>query len=324
MRTEIEPGDHDVAQPASGITVAALYKFTAIEDCSALRDQLFALCEREAIRGTLLVASEGLNGTVAGSRQAIDRLFSAIRAVPGCDDVEWKESPAATQPFKRMKVRLKREIVTMGVEGIDPRTTVGTYVDPADWNELISDPDTILIDTRNDYEVAIGTFTRAINPMTQSFREFPEWVRENLDAGKKPKVAMFCTGGIRCEKATALLKQQGFEEVYHLKGGILKYLEDVPADESLWKGECFVFDERVSLRHELKVGSYQLCSVCREPISSPTGQGGGYATKECEKCATEADPERLNRAADRQRQIDLAEARGQNHFQPAPSNARRR
>lgn len=318
MKMDTDTLTSDAADP-SAVVVAALYKFTPIADCPAVRADLFALCEREAIRGTILVAPEGLNGTVAGSRAAIDHLAAAIRAITGSGDIEWKESSAPAQPFKRMKVRLKREIVTMGVEGIDPRSTVGTYVDPADWNDLISDPDTVVIDTRNDYEVAIGTFNRAINPGTESFREFPGWVRENLDPASKPKVAMFCTGGIRCEKATALLKLHGFEEVYHLKGGILKYLEEVPAEESLWEGECFVFDERVSLGHELAVGSYQLCSVCRQPVPSESGQGGGYATHECAKCAAEADPERLQRAAERQRQIDLAQARGESHFKPAPA-----
>ena len=317
---KIDTDAHTSNGDPAGVVVAALYKFVPVSDCHAVREQLIALCEREAIRGTLLVAPEGLNGTVAGSRPAIDCLAAAVRAITGSDDIEWKESSAPAQPFKRMKVRLKREIVTMGVEGIDPRSTVGTYVEPADWNNLISDPDTIVIDTRNDYEVAIGTFSRAINPKTNTFREFPAWVRENLDPASKPKVAMFCTGGIRCEKATALLKLHGFEEVYHLKGGILKYLEEVPAEQSLWQGECFVFDERVALGHELAIGSYQLCSVCRQPIPSETGHGGGYATRECAKCAAEADPERLRRAAERQRQIELAKARGENHFKPAPAS----
>lgn len=316
--TKAKPARSDVRalEGEGDIVVAALYKFTAVEDCPALRNDLLALCQREAILGTILVAPEGLNGTVAGPRTGIDKLAAAIRAIPGCSDVEWKESQAAVQPFKRMKVRLKREIVTMGVEGIDPRSCVGAYVEPEDWNDLISDPETIVIDTRNDYEVAIGTFSRAINPGTRTFREFPVWAQDNLDAGKKPKIAMFCTGGIRCEKATAYLKQQGFNEVYHLKGGILKYLEKVPAQESLWRGECFVFDERVSLRHDLAPGTYQLCSVCREPVRAENGQGGGYATRPCPKCAAKADADRLKRAAERQRQIDLATARGQDHFRP--------
>jgi len=314
MRTEIEPTS-GATGPDRGIVVAALYKFASIGDCPGLRGRLLELCQREGILGTLLIAPEGLNGTVAGSRAAIDRLAAAIRAIPGCSDVEWKESRAAVQPFKRMKVRLKREIVTMGVDGIDPNAIVGTYVAPADWNALISDPGTILIDTRNDYEVAIGTFKGAVDPKTRSFREFPGWVEQHLDKAEKPKIAMFCTGGIRCEKATALLKQQGFDEVYHLKGGILKYLEEVPAEDSLWDGECFVFDERVSVGHELKPGSYQLCSVCREPIPAEAGQGGGYATHVCAKCSAEADADKLTRAAERQRQIDLAAARGENHFQ---------
>lgn len=319
MRTETEPTERKNIAPDNGVVVAALYRFAAIEDCAALRASLLALCRREAILGTILVAPEGLNGTVAGPRAGIDSLAAFIRALPGCADVEWKESLAAVQPFKRMKVRLKREIVTMGVEGINPRMSVGTYVDPAQWNALISDPDTIVVDTRNDYEVAIGTFSRALDPKTKSFREFPAWAQANLDAAGKPKVAMFCTGGIRCEKATAFLKEQGFDEVYHLKGGILKYLEEVPAEESLWRGECFVFDERVSLGHELSPGSYQLCSVCREPIPAASQQGGGYATEPCSRCAAEADPDRLQRAAERQRQIDLAEARGECHFH-SPQN----
>ena len=249
------------------ITVAALYQFTRFEDPSALREPLVALCNQVGIKGTLLLAREGINGTIAGSENAIAQVLGHIRTLPGCAGLEVKFSHAEQMPFNRMKVRLKREIVTMGEPDIDPRLSVGHYVDAQDWNALISDPDTVVIDTRNDYEVAIGTFAGAIDPETASFREFPEWFRahrEELLEGKK-KVAMFCTGGIRCEKSTSFLRSEGIEEVYHLKGGILKYLEKIPADESLWQGECFVFDERVSVGHGLVLGSHTMCHACGHP-----------------------------------------------------------
>ena len=249
------------------ITVAALYQFTRFEDPSALREPLVALCNQVGIKGTLLLAREGINGTIAGSENAIAQVLGHIRTLPGCAGLEVKFSHAEQMPFNRMKVRLKREIVTMGEPDIDPRLSVGHYVDAQDWNALISDPDTVVIDTRNDYEVAIGTFAGAIDPETASFREFPEWFRahrEELLEGKK-KVAMFCTGGIRCEKSTSFLRSEGIEEVYHLKGGILKYLEKIPADESLWQGECFVFDERVSVGHGLVLGSHSMCHACGHP-----------------------------------------------------------
>ena len=249
------------------ITVAALYQFTRFDDPSALREPLVALCNQVGMKGTLLLAREGINGTIAGSENAIAQVLGHIRTLPGCAGLEVKFSHAEQMPFNRMKVRLKREIVTMGEPDIDPRLSVGHYVDAQDWNALISDPDTVVIDTRNDYEVAIGTFAGAIDPETASFREFPEWFRahrEELLEGKK-KVAMFCTGGIRCEKSTSFLRSEGIEEVYHLKGGILKYLEKIPADESLWQGECFVFDERVSVGHGLVLGSHSMCHACGHP-----------------------------------------------------------
>jgi UPF0176 protein len=250
------------------IHVAALYQFTRFDDPEALREPLLAACEGVGVRGTLLLAREGINGTIAGTDNALAAVLDTIRALPGCAKIDVKFSSAPAMPFGRMKVRVKREIVTMGEPDIDPRLSVGTYVDPQDWNALIADPDTLVIDTRNDYEVAIGSFAGAVDPQTPSFRNFPAWFRkhrEELLAGKK-KVAMFCTGGIRCEKSTAFLRAEGLDEVYHLKGGILKYLEDVPAEQSLWAGECFVFDERVSLGHGLAQGTHTRCQPCGRPF----------------------------------------------------------
>lgn len=250
------------------IAVAALYKFTPFPDPEALRAPLLAACEDAGIKGTLLLAREGINGTIAGTDNALASVLGTIRALPGCADLDVKFSDAPHVPFGRMKVRVKREIVTMGEPDIDPRLCVGTYVDAHDWNALIAHPDTLVIDTRNDYEVAIGTFAGAVDPATPSFRDFPAWFRahrEELLAGKK-KVAMFCTGGIRCEKSTSFLRAEGVEEVYHLRGGILKYLEQVPENESLWQGECFVFDERVSLGHGLAQGTHTRCQPCGRPV----------------------------------------------------------
>ncbi|MFN4136422.1 MAG: rhodanese-related sulfurtransferase [Novosphingobium sp.] len=301
------------------VTVAALYRFAPVADPAALRDALEALCRRGAIRGTLLVAHEGVNGTIAGPASAIADVVGFLRAQPDFADLDVKYSGAAAMPFYRMKVRVKREIVTMGQPGIDPRASVGTYVAPRDWNALIADPDTIVIDTRNDYEVAAGTFERAIDPQTRTFREFPEWFRRErerlLGEGRAPRVAMFCTGGIRCEKSTAFLKAEGVEEVYHLKGGILKYLEEVPPHESLWRGECFVFDERVTVGHGLVQGSHVLCRACRRPVSE---EGRASALYEegvsCAACHGERTDEQRASARERHRQELLARARGQAHI----------
>lgn len=256
------------------LLVAALYQFARFADPAALRDPLLSLCEAGGVKGTLLLAGEGINGTIAGPRAGVEAVLAHVRALPGCADVDVKFSGAPAMPFGRMKVRLKREIVTMGVPGTDPLAIVGTYVQPQDWNALIGDPDTILIDTRNDYEVALGTFRGAIDPHTRSFRQFPDWFRSQRDKllgdGKQPKVAMYCTGGIRCEKSTAFLKAEGVAQVYHLKGGILNYLEKIPAQDSLWEGECFVFDERVSLGHGLIPGNHTLCRDCGCPESACT------------------------------------------------------
>lgn len=247
--------------------VAALYKFVKLPDFAEKQHPLLSYCQAQGVRGTILLAAEGLNGTIAGSRQAIDSILSFLRSDPRLANLEYKESYADSQPFDRMKVRLKQEIVTLGLPEIDPNQQVGTYVSPEDWNTLILDPEVTVIDTRNDYEVSIGTFRGAQNPETESFRQFPDYVHNHLDPTKQRKVALFCTGGIRCEKASSFMLSQGFQEVYHLKGGILKYLEKVPEDESLWEGECFVFDQRVSVRHGLAAGTYKMCQGCGRPIS---------------------------------------------------------
>ncbi|PWK60079.1 rhodanese-related sulfurtransferase [Roseicyclus mahoneyensis] len=292
--------------------VAALYKFTDFPDPACLRGALLALCEAEGVRGTLLLAREGINGTIAGTRAGVDAVLAHIRALPDCADLEWKESPADAMPFGRMKVRIKREIVTMGVPGTDPLSLVGSYVAPADWNALISAPDVAVIDTRNDYEVAIGTFQGAVDPGTESFRDFPAWWEANRERFHNKRIAMFCTGGIRCEKSTAFLKAQGVEEVYHLKGGILKYLEEVPEEGSLWQGGCFVFDERVAVGHGLRTLEHELCRACRRPIlpedrARPEFEEG----VRCHLCVDEYSEVDRERFRERQRQIGLARARGE-------------
>lgn len=309
---------------------AALYKFVALPDYTALREPLLALCEANHIKGTLLLAAEGINGTISGREDNIRAVLAWLRSDPRLATLEHKESWAADMPFHRMKVRLKKEIVTMGVPGIDPRHIVGTYVKPQDWNALISQPDVVLVDTRNDYEVAIGTFKGAIDPDIKSFTELPDWVRRETEAGRlqgKPRVAMFCTGGIRCEKSTAFMKEQGFDEVYHLQGGILKYLEEVPAEQSTWEGECFVFDGRVSVGHGLKQGDYQYCRACRFPLDAADRQSPHYQLGvSCPHCHDKTTTEQKAAYAERQRQVDLAEKRHQEHIGahfPAPKPPRK-
>lgn len=302
----------------SPIRVAALYRFTPFKDCDALQSDLQAICNEAGVKGTILLAPEGINGTIAGSLGAIEAVLAHIRALPGCAEIDVKYSNASATPFHRMKVRIKREIVTMGEPNIDPVRDAGTYISPEDWNALIADPNTILIDTRNAYEVAAGTFENAIDPQTSSFRDFPAWFRENRDAllkGKeKSRIAMFCTGGIRCEKATALLKAEGLDEVYHLKGGILKYLENINPEESRWNGECFVFDERVTVTHGLKRGSHALCRACRMPISEADQVSPLYEEGiSCPVCHGTRTEEQRRGYAERQRQSELAEARGDSH-----------
>lgn len=295
--------------------VAALYKFTPFEDPDALKGPLAALLCRKGVKGTLLLAREGINGTIAGSREGIDAVLAHIRELPGCAGIEWKESQASEQPFRHLKVRLKREIVTMGQPDVDPTASVGTYVAPSDWNALIGRDDVVTIDTRNDYEVGIGTFQGAIDPETKSFGEFPEWWRAHKDKFAGKKVAMFCTGGIRCEKATNYLISQGVEDVFHLKGGILKYLEEVPKEDSQWQGECFVFDGRVSVEHGLKEGSYHLCFACRRPISDEDMKHPAYEPGvSCHQCADEFTDQDRARFRERQKQIKLAKARGSHHL----------
>ena len=315
--TALSYGAEDGTAP--GFVVAALYKFTPMPDFAARRQPLLEICRETGVSGTLLLASEGINGTIAGSRSGIDATIEHIRRIPGCADLELKESSARENPFFRMKVRLKDEIVTMGVPGLDPNQHAGTYVEPEAWNELIADPDVVLIDTRNAYEVGIGTFKGAIDPETATFREFPDWFRdqENLspEALRGKKVAMFCTGGIRCEKATAFVRQQGIDEVFHLKGGILKYLERVPAEESLWEGECFVFDQRVSITHGLELGSYDICHACRMPLDGQDRASAFYVPGvSCPKCHDTIDRARRQRFEERQRQMDLAKQRGEIHI----------
>jgi UPF0176 protein len=296
-------------------TVAALYHFAKFDRFDDFKPELDAVCEEAGLKGTLLLASEGINGTVAGTRAGIDRLIAFLKDQPEFAALEHKESYAEEEPFKRMKVRLKTEIVTMGVPDTDPTKIVGTYVDPRAWNGLIADPDTIVIDTRNDYEVAIGTFDRAVNPETKTFREFPDWARRHDNELKGKKVAMFCTGGIRCEKATAFVRNLGIDEVYHLKGGILKYLEEVPEEQSLWHGDCFVFDERVAVGHGLKPADYTLCRACRHPLT-PEDLDSQYYLEgvSCPHCHAGRSDEDRARFAERQRQIALAKKRGQKHI----------
>lgn len=300
--------------PLPPVRIAALYRFARFADPAALRAPLLDLCRREGVRGTLLLACEGINGTIAGDDAAIERVLVHIRALPGCADIAVKESRADTLPFHRMKVRIKAEIVTMGEPAIDPVDGAGQYVAPAQWNALIDDPETLVIDTRNDYEVAIGSFAGAVDPKTQSFSDFPAWVREHRGELAGRKVAMFCTGGIRCEKATALLKAEGFSDVFHLEGGILKYLEEVPARDSRWQGECFVFDERVTVRHGLEQGTFQLCRACRRPLDAAALAHPDYQDGvSCPACIAERTPEQRAGYAERQRQEALARKRGQLH-----------
>ena len=302
-------------EPGGAFCVAALYHFARFPRFESFQEPLYALCQENGVKGSLLIASEGINGTIAGSDEGIANVLAFLRAQPEFSALVHKESRASKMPFLRMKVRLKKEIVTMGVENIDPNKIVGTYVEPKDWNELISDPETIVIDTRNDYETSIGIFKNAIDPNTKTFREFPDWVRNNTGLHNKPKIAMYCTGGIRCEKATAFMKEQGFDEVYHLKGGILKYLEEVPEEESLWEGACFVFDERVSITHGLKEGEHTLCHACRYPLTAEEVQSPLYEEGvACPHChATRTEEDRL-RYRQRQKQIALAKTRGEKHI----------
>jgi UPF0176 protein len=297
------------------ICVAALYHFATVRDFRDMQAPLMSTCLSEGVMGTLLLAEEGINGTIAGTHEGVANVLAYIRSDPRFANLVHKESYADEPPFLRMKVRLKKEIVTLGVEGIDPTHIVGTYVKPEDWNALISDPDVLVVDTRNDYEVEIGTFADALAPHTASFREFPEWVKENDALLENKKIAMFCTGGIRCEKSTAYMKSLGYGDVYHLEGGILKYLETIPEEQSLWEGECFVFDDRVSVGHQLKIGTYDLCHACRHAISASDKESEHYTPGvSCPKCYNTIPEDRRARFAERQKQMELAKSRNEVHL----------
>ncbi len=299
----------------NNIAVCALYKFVRLANCTELKTPLLNIMESLSVKGTLLLAAEGINGTIAGPQEAIDKVLDFLQKDERLSPLTCKFSYHQNNPFQRTKVKLKKEIVTMGVEGIDPNQSVGTYIKPKDWNELISDPEVLLVDTRNDYEVEIGTFKNAINPQTENFREFPEYVKNNLDKSKHKKVAMFCTGGIRCEKSTAYLKEQGFDEVYHLEGGILKYLEEVPAEETMWQGECFVFDGRVAVNHDLEQGQYDQCFACRYPLTEADKQSPDYVKGvSCHRCIDKMTEQQKASFAEREKQIQLAKQRGEQHI----------
>ncbi len=299
------------------VVVTALYHFVALENYQELRQPLLDVMLKNSVRGTLLLASEGINGTIAGAQDGINNVLNWLRQDPRLSAFDSKNSYTNEMPFYRTKVKLKKEIVTMGVQGIDPNLKVGRYVKPADWNELIADPDTILIDTRNDYEYQIGSFKNAVNPNTSTFREFPQYIKDNLDLdkNKNKKIAMFCTGGIRCEKSTAYLIEQGFENVFHLRGGILKYLEEVPQEKTMWQGECFVFDNRVAVDHDLEKGSYEQCYACRYPITKEEMQSKDYAEGvSCPHCIDDVSDKQRQGFAEREKQILLAKQRGEEHL----------
>jgi len=302
---------------------AAFYKFVDLPDFAVRRAPLLAFCQAHRVKGLILLAREGINSTIAGSPEDVRAVLDFLRSDPLLGDLQHKESFSDKAPFYRMKVRLKKEIVTMQVPGISPIHMAGTYVKPQDWNTLISDPEVVVVDTRNDYEVDIGTFSGAINPHIRTFAELPAWVQQSVELGagglpgesKKPKVAMFCTGGIRCEKSTAYLRAQGFDEVFHLEGGILKYLETVPAEQSLWQGECFVFDERVSVGHGLVPGPHRLCRACRQPLETGATDSSLYeAGVSCPRCHATTSEAQKNSARERQKQWALARARHQTHI----------
>ena len=299
--------------------VVALYRFVRLDDFALLRAPLLEVCQEAQVKGTLLLAKEGINGTISGSREGVDTVIAWLEQDPRFASLDWKESFHGATPFHRMKVKLKKEIVTMGVEDIDPTVCVGQYATPAQWNALIDDPDCLVIDTRNDYEVAIGTFRGAINPETEHFRDLPSWVDTHLQPSRHKKVAMFCTGGIRCEKSTSYLVSQGFEQVWHLQGGILKYLEEVPVSESRWEGECFVFDARVAVNHDLEKGSFDQCYACRHPITEAAKHSSKYEKGiSCPRCYDLRNDRQRARFQERQKQVELAASRGERHIGGEP------
>ena len=297
------------------LLVATFYKFTKLDELASLQKSIETRCIENNVRGIVLIANEGINATIAGSRDEVLGVLHFLLEDPRLDGLAWKESTVKKQPFRKLRVRLKKEIVTMGVEGIDPERLTGSYVKPEEGNALISDPNVILVDTRNDYEVEIGSFKNSINPNIVSFGELPQWLEDNIDVNEQPRVAMFCTGGIRCEKSTAYLKESNFENVFHLEGGILKYLEQIPEDQSLWEGQCFVFDERVSVGHGLEAGEYELCRACRTPIGEVEKAASSFREGvSCPRCYDQTTDEQKARFAERQKQIDLAKGRGTKHL----------
>jgi len=304
------------------IVVAGMYKFVALPDWEELRTPLLDRCRAKEIKGSILLAPEGINGTIAGAGVAVDDVLAYLREDPRLSDLQSTASQCDHMPFKRMKVRLRRELISLGQPAIDPRERVGTYVEPGDWNRLITDPEVLVIDTRNDYEVEIGTFKEARDPRISSFGDFPSFVRENLGLIRGTRVAMFCTGGIRCEKATSYLLDEGYEQVYHLKGGILKYLQEIPPDESLWEGECFVFDERVSVGHGLEPGTYEACHGCGRPVSAEDMDDETYELGvSCPHCYENLTAKQRTGFRERQRQVELAQQHRRVHLgESAPSS----
>ena len=304
-------------QDSNEILVATLYKFFKVDDLVALQDQLYAICNKNNVMGTILIANEGVNGTISAKPREIEKTLISIQKDDRFSEIEIKYSSTNKQPFHKMRVRLKKEIVTIGLPEINPNKTVGTYVKPEEWNDIISDPDVILIDTRNKFEIKIGSFKNALDPRTTSFRDFPEWVKkfkqDKMNTNKK--IAMYCTGGIRCEKASSLMKEEGFNEVYHLQGGILKYLEQVEKEKSLWEGECFVFDDRVCLTENLEVGSYKMCFACRMPITEDELNDDRYEEGiSCLYCYDKTTKDKKERFESRQKQIELSKLRGEKHI----------
>jgi len=310
--------DQPVSNKKPLYLTAAFYKFVDLPDFEMRRDPILAFCESQNIKGIILLAREGINSTISGEEENIRAVLNFLKADPAFKDLEHKESWTHIKPFRRMKVRLKKEIVTFGVPQLNPNITTGTYVKPEDWNALIQDPNVVVIDTRNDYEVELGTFEGAIDPKIKKFTDLAAWVKEApalTNSTKKPKVAMFCTGGIRCEKSTAYMKSIGYDDVYHLEGGILKYLETIPAEKSLWRGECFVFDERVTVDHSLQPGQYHLCRVCRQPITNKDEHSNKFELGvSCDHCFDTTTEEQKIKARERQRQCELALARSKAHI----------
>ena len=300
--------------------VAALYKFAQVVKPVDTQKKIKAKLKKLNIYGTILVGNEGLNGTISGKENDLTNALGFIKKIPGFSDLDIKHSTSETKPFMRLKVKLKEEIVTIGDKSIDPVNQAGKYVESSEWNELIKDPNTVLIDTRNNYEYSIGTFKDSINPETETFREFPQWVKKqkfSKQDKKNKNIAMFCTGGIRCEKASSFMKLDGFDNVYHLKGGILKYLEETPSNESLWQGECFVFDDRVSVQHDLSEGTYDMCHGCRMPITENDKKSKKYVRGvSCPNCFNKKTPKQVERYKNRQKQIDLAKSKNRKHIGP--------